>query len=137
MNLNAWRTHTDFLLFAIIGILNTFVHGGVLMWAVEKLQLTLLLAHTLAFAVANLFSYIANSRITFKAPLSVLRYARFLLASLVALGLTLCIAWVTSRLGLHYQIGFVIIVFTVPLFSFAVIKFWAFAGHRSTPSQRV
>ena len=137
MKISAWRQHTDFLLFALIGVMNTFVHGAILLWAVETLHLHLLFAHALAFWVANLLSYIVNSRITFKMPLGILRYARFLLASLVALGLTLCIAWVTSHMGLHYQLGFAIIVITVPLFSFAAIKFWAFAGHRSTPSHRV
>lgn len=136
MKISAWRRHTDILLFAIIGVVNTFVHGAILLWAVETLHLHLLLAHALAFWVANLFSYIVNSRVTFKVPLGALSYARFLLASLVALCLTLGIAWLTNHLGVHYQIGFAIIVITVPLFSFAVIKFWAFAGHRSIPSHR-
>ena len=131
MNLAAWRRHADLMVFGTIGVLNTLVHGVVLTAAVEKLRLHLLLAHMLAFGVANIFSYLANSRYTFKVTLSVTRYLRFLLASLAALCLTLGIAWLTNRIGMHYQMGFAIIVVTVPLFSFALVKFWAFAGHRS------
>lgn len=134
MSLAALRRHTDLLVFGAIGVLNTLVHGVVLTAAVEKLRLHLLLAHVCAFGVANIFSYLANSRFTFKVGLSVTRYLRFLLASLVALCLTLGIAWLTNRIGLHYQTGFAIIVVTVPLFSFALVKFWAFAGHHSSPS---
>jgi putative flippase GtrA len=135
MNLKAWRQHTDWMVFGAIGVMNTLVHGIILTAAVEKLRLHLLLAHALAFGVANLFSYIANSRLTFQVPFSLARYVRFLLASIAALGLTLGIAWITDRIGLHYQWGFAIIVVTVPLFSFVLLKFWAFAGHRSHPNQ--
>lgn len=131
MNLAAWRQHTDLLVFGTIGVLNTLVHGVMLTTAVEKLQLPLLLAHVLAFGVANIFSYFANSRFTFKVALGLVRYLRFLLASLAALCLTLGIAWLTNHIGMHYQMGFAIIVVTVPLFSFGLVKFWAFAGHSS------
>lgn len=128
------RRHKAFITFAVIGAINTMVHGAVLVGAMETWQLPLLLSHCLAFMVANLFSYVANSRITFKVAFGWRSYTRFLLASLLALGLTLSLAWVASQWGLHYVVGFAIIVLTVPLFSFVIIKCWAFAGHRSIPS---
>lgn len=128
MNLAAWRQHADFLRFAVIGVANTLVHGAILTLTIEKFHFHLLIAHVFAFWFANLFSYISNSRFTFFVPLSGVRYFRFLSASLVSLCLTLGIAWVTAHLGLHYHIGFAIIVVMVPLFSFFIVKFWAFAG---------
>ena len=137
MKIDAWRQHTDFLRFAVIGGVNTLVHGAILTLAIEKFQLQLLSAHVLAFWFANLFSYVANSRITFHRPLSGLRYVRFVAASLVSLCLTLGIAWATNYFGVHYRVGFSIIVVTVPVFSFFIIKFWAFAGPHSSSSPSV
>ena len=96
--------------------------------AVEWMRSPVVLAHLFAFCVANLFSYVMNSRLTFKIPMSLVHYVRFFVASLLSLGLTLALAWVMDRYGFHYLAGFLLIVVLVPLFSFALLKFWAFAG---------
>lgn len=59
-----------------------------------------------------------NSRLTFKSRLALVRYVRFFLASLLSLGLTLLLSWITDAYGLHYLLGFVLVVVLVPLFSF-------------------
>lgn len=121
------RKHAQFLFFALIGIINTFIHGGILMFAVEGLRLDVTLSHLLAFSGANIFSYLMNSWLTFKAPLSFSRYARFFLSSMLALGLTLMLSWFTDRFGINYLVGFVLIIFLVPFSSFLALKFWAFS----------
>jgi putative flippase GtrA len=126
-----WDRWREIALFGAVGVTNTIVHGLVLAGAVEFLRLPLLLAHTVAFGVANLFSYVVNSRLTFRMPLSASRYMRFATASLVALALTLGIAMAADYLGFDYTTGFAIVVVTVPVFSFFVIKFWAFAKPKS------
>lgn len=136
MLLRLWRKWREIALFAVIGVANTLVHGLVLASAVELLQLPLLIAHTVAFGVANLFSYLLNSLFTFCMPLSVSRYVRFLAASLVALTLTLGIAAAADGSGLDYLYGFAIVVVTVPVFSFVVVKFWAFAKPRTESRPR-
>lgn len=128
--------HAQLLCFALIGVANTLVHGAILVVAVEWLALKVTLAHLLAFAVANAFSYVMNSWLTFKAALSLRRYARFFLASLLSLGLTLLLAWFCDHYGLHYLLGFVLIVVVVPLLSFAVMKFWTFAQSDQPPALR-
>lgn len=122
------RHHAQFLWFALIGITNTLIHGGILMLVVEGLRLNVTLSHLLAFCCANIFSYLMNSWLTFKAQLSLSRYARFFLASMLALGLTLLISWLADRYGLNYLIGFVFIVFLVPFLNFLTMKFWAFSN---------
>ena len=134
MLLRLWKKWREMALFAVVGITNTLGHGLVLAGAVEFFQLPLLVSHTVAFGVANLFSYVINSHITFRMPLSASRYVRFLTASLVALALTLGIAAAADYLKLDYFYGFAIVVITVPVFSFVVIKFWAFAKPRSESS---
>lgn len=130
------RRHTQLLSFALIGVANTAIHGCVLVLGVEGLRLDVTLSNMIAFCVANVFSYAANSWFTFKASLSITRYARFFLASMLSLGLTLLLSWSADHYGLHYLVGFAFIVVLVPLFSFLVMKFWAFAGDRaSQPAQ--
>ena len=114
--------------FALIGVANTLVHGLLLVLMVEKFVVDVTIAHLFAFCLANVVSYILNSRFTFRARLAVGRYARFLLASLMSLGLTLLLSWIADVSGLHYLIGFFLIVVLVPLFSFSLMRFWIFAG---------
>lgn len=122
------QRHAQFLTFAVIGVVNTLVHGSMLVIAVEWLSMDVVLAHLVAFSVANLFSYAMNSRLTFKVALSLARYIRFFLASILALGLTLLLSWLMDHFGFHYLVGFLLIIVLVPLFSFVLMKFWAFAG---------
>lgn len=128
--------YAQLLCFALVGVANTLVHGAILVVAVEWVALGVTVAHLVAFCVANIFSYLMNSWLTFKAALSLSRYARFFLASLLSLGLTLLLAWVSELYGLHYLLGFVLIVVVVPLLSFAVMKFWTFAHVREPRTLR-
>ncbi len=120
--------NAQLLFFGLIGVANTLIHGAVLVLMVECLAVDVTASHLFAFCVANIFSYLMNSRLTFKARLALVRYVRFFLASLLSLGLTLLLSWITDAYGLHYLLGFVLVVVLVPLFSFLVMKFWAFAG---------
>lgn len=123
----AWpAVPVQLLTFGLIGVANTLIHGAMLAWLIESWQWPLWAAHGLAFGCANVFSYTVNSRWTFSATLSWLAYARFLLSSLLSLALTLLISWGAQRYGLNYKEGFVLVVVLVPIFSFLVMKFWAF-----------
>lgn len=121
------RRHRQFLFFALIGVINTLIHGGVLVLAVEHLGVNIVLSHFLAFIFANACSYFMNSRLTFKVSLSLSRYLRFFLASMLALSLTLVLAWASNHWELHYLNGFFLIVVLVPILNFFAMKFWAFS----------
>lgn len=125
-------SYAKFVIFAIIGLVNTLIHGGVLIACVEQLHFDVTVSHFLAFFIANMFSYIANSKITFRASITISRYGRFFLASLLSLGLTLLLSWMASFYGLHYLVGFALIVILVPILNFMVIKTWVFAHHPSS-----
>jgi len=79
-----------------------------------------------------MFSYIANSKITFRTAITLTRYKRFVLASLLSLCLTLLLSWAASFYGLHYLAGFALIVLLVPVLNFMVIKTWVFAQQSAT-----
>ena len=117
----------EFFIFALIGLSNTFVHGTVLILAVDFFNLSVELGHLVAFLISNVLSFFLNSIFTFKQPLSLSSYYRFLLASMLALALTLIISSTANYLGFHYLIGYCVVVATVPVLTFVTLKSWAFA----------
>jgi putative flippase GtrA len=119
--------YTQFLLFALIGSVNTLVHGGILVLAVETFNADVVFAHLVAFFIANVFSYTMNSKLTFRMPLSLKYYFRFLTASMMALVLTLLLSWIMDCYGIHYLLGYGVIIVLVPLVTFLTLKLWAFA----------
>ncbi|MHA7115258.1 GtrA family protein [Pseudomonas promysalinigenes] len=121
----------QFLRFAMVGIANTAVHAGVVIGLMETLAPPAAVANGCAFIVANLMSYCINSRFTFRVPMSWLAYRRFLLVSLVSLGLTLLITSWVEYMGWHYGLGLVMVIFIVPVLNFMVMRLWAFAPARS------
>lgn len=125
-----YKRYAQLITFAMIGVVNTLIHGSVLLMTVEWLALTVPIAHLVAFNIANLSSYLMNSSLTFKIPLSLRRYMRFYMTSLLSLGLTLLVAWASDLYGLHYLLGFGLVVMVVPLLTFVVMKFWTFAHFR-------
>ena len=116
----------QFLVFAGIGVANTTIHAIVLTSLVEFIDLDVTMANFISFMIANIFSYVSNSRLTFLQPLSFYMYLKFLIASLLSLILTLIISELGRFFGLHYLLSFVFIIFLVPIFSFALMKLWTF-----------
>jgi putative flippase GtrA len=111
----------------VIGIVNTLLHGAILSVLVELAGFDVVLGNLIAFICANVFSYFANSYVTFKMPPSFPHYVRFVLTSLTSLALTLGIAWAAEFAGLHYWEGFIMIIAIVPAASYLFMKFWAFS----------
>jgi putative flippase GtrA len=117
----------QFFRFALIGVLNTLVHGGVLTALVELAHVGVVQSNMVAFAVSNIFSYLMNAVLTFRTVPSVRSYLKFFSASLIALGLNLLISWGMAELGFHYLQGFLVVIVLVPAISFLAIKLWVFS----------
>lgn len=117
----------QFVKFGMVGGTNTFIHAVVLYAVVEGEHAGPVLGNFLAFAVANISSFFMNSYWTFKQRPTPSLYAKFLLGSLLALALTLCIAALFEFLAIDYWLGFVCIVVCVPPLNFLMLKHWAYA----------
>lgn len=116
----------QFVTFVGIGLANTLIHALVLAIAIEWLFWPLLLGHLIGFLFANMLSYVLNSRFTFFRPLALNGYLRFVLASLFSLLFTLLISATADWARLNYWYGFLLVIFLVPIFSFTLMKWWAF-----------
>ena len=55
-----------FLIFGIIGVINTLIHMGVYWVAFNPLKMGPFFSNTIAFILASVFSYFANAILTFK-----------------------------------------------------------------------
>jgi putative flippase GtrA len=114
--------------FAVVGIINTLTHLGVLILAVEWLHIYPVIASILGFAAAVSISYILNHRWTFESSQehSVTLW-RFIVVSLFGLALNT----VLMLLLLQYfhwwyfwaQLG---VLLVVPLSNFILNRYWTF-----------
>lgn len=120
--------YLQFIQFAFIGLINTAIHTGIVIGSVELLHFRPVLANAFAFMLANAFSYFLNSKVTFKAPLSIYGYMRFFLVSMVSLFCTLGVSWAGEVYGLHYLISLCFVVIFVPVMNFFILKFWAYSS---------
>ena len=113
-----------FGIWAIVGVANTLVHLVVVMSLVEGLNVDPVMANGWAFVCANLFSYWANSRFTFRGTLSSKGYLRFFSVSLVGLGIALGSSSLAASRQWHYLIGVAITMLVLPMFTYLTHRLW-------------
>lgn len=119
-----WRAgvtlSTKFIRFGGVGILNTAIHTVVAILAVETLSVWPPVGQALGFITSNLFSYIVNALVTFRMPVSLAGYVKFLSISLTTLLVALALSTTVQMLGLNYLIGLALFVLLNPLISFTM-----------------
>jgi putative flippase GtrA len=107
------------LRFALVGVGATLIHVIVAISLINMGRVHPVLSNGLAFIIANMASYAANTRWSFKACINYDNWRRFVVVSLVAWSLTVAIAWVVEAAGGHYMIGISLVVILVPALTFA------------------
>lgn len=117
----------EFLVFAGVGVVNTAIHLGVVSGLVELTRMSPVPANGLAFACANLFSFWANSRFTFRSPPSFARYGRFLTVSMAGLVVALGASALAVAAHWHYLAGVLIAFVALPVLSYFANRYWTWA----------
>lgn len=118
---SAWR-------FALVGLGVTALHIGVAAGLIEGARLHPAAANGVAFVVANLASYVANTRWSFSAPIMLANWGRFVVVSGAAWLLTVAIAWAAEAAGAHYLAGIGLVVLLVPFLSFVAHRAFTYRG---------
>jgi putative flippase GtrA len=113
--------------FGFVGVLATAVHVTVGLGLHEGAGMAPLWANLIAFCCALMVSFFGQTRLTFPdATADGGAFVRFTVVAVSGLTLNQIIVWlVTSLLAGPYWLALVIIVFTVPAFTFVLLKFWA------------
>lgn len=118
--------HHAFLLFCLIGFLNTALYTCLMIAFVEGIHIRPTYAACISFLLANLFSYAMNSRFSFKQRPDRAGYVRFFIVSLLNLLITVGITYFCEIFRIHYLIGLVGVILTSTVVTFLLHKKFSF-----------
>ncbi len=118
------ETGRQFAGFSLVGIANTLIHLIVVTGLVELFSVHPLPANGMAFISANLFSFWANSRWSFRTAVTGQRYMRFFAVSLAGLAISLIAIAVSEALQWHYLAGVFLSFVFLPLITFLAHRNW-------------
>jgi putative flippase GtrA len=118
--------HRAMLVFGLIGVSNTLLHSGAVVALVESGIARPVLANVAGFALANTFSFFANTILAFQVPPSWERYGKFALVSLLSLALTIALSALAETLHWHYLAGLLLVLLCGPVLTFALHKTFTF-----------
>lgn len=116
------------LRYAIVGVLGTAIHFGVLAALVELGGVEPVLASAAGFIVTLIVSYVLNHRWTFASPARHrTAFARYTAVSLLGLALNSLIMYLSVHVfGLWYIAGQALVVAAVPALNFVLNRSWSF-----------
>ena len=120
--------------FGIIGAAATLVHMGVAFVLYYGLDFAPLIANPIAFLLAWCVSYTGQFKWTFKDSGAQHKSSapKFFAVSVLSLILSQIVVWVTAELlGLPFYLAMICVVFSVPVVTFILSKFWVFRGKPS------
>ncbi|WP_026147785.1 GtrA family protein [Robiginitomaculum antarcticum] len=124
------NSHTvELIQFIIVGVIATIVHMGVAFSLHYGFLVSPFNANLFAFSVAWCASYAGQFMWTFKDSGAAHKKAapKFLLVSILSLILNQVIVWlIAERLELPFYIAVFVVVFSVPLVTYTLSKFWVF-----------
>lgn len=126
MKLAANLKSRQFLIFCLIGLVNTAINFAVAIFLIERFASSQVTANSVAFLVANIASYCANSKWNFKTRMTVSRYGRFLLSSLSVIGLVLVLSAIADWYRIHYLWTLATLTVLSPVMSFVMVRYFAF-----------
>jgi putative flippase GtrA len=110
--------------FSLIGIANSLIHLIIVIGLVELFSVHPLPANGIAFISANIFSFWANSRWSFRVVATRQRYMRFLAVSLAGLAVSLIAIAISEMLQWHYLAGVFLSFIFLPLITFLAHRNW-------------
>ena len=117
--------------YAVVGVIGTAIHFGVLAVLVELAALDAVLASAAGFLVTLMVSYVLNHRWTFEssAPHGA-TFGRYAAVSLLGLGLNSMIMYLAVNIfGLWYILAQALVVIVVPAVNYTLNRSWTFRSH--------
>jgi len=115
-----------FLKFGAIGVVNTFLHSLIVVVAHGSFGVQVIVSHFIAFGIVNAVSYLLNSYLVFRKPISWSGYIKFIAVSGFSLGATIAIAGLCEMGGLDYRVGLVLVILISPPVTYILQKTFTF-----------
>lgn len=110
----------------MVGVLSTLTHVCVATLCIELLGTRPPVANVVAFAVATLFSYTANTLLSFGQQLNLATAWRFGLVASAGGVVSTLMTWLVERAGGHYALGIALVVTVIPAFSYLGHRFFTY-----------
>jgi putative flippase GtrA len=104
--------------FAAIGLVSSASYLGAMSLSVEFLHLSVAVAAFLAFCAGTAISYLGNTLLTFRAPMTGNVLGRLLLIVLMGMVRNQVTAFLVNSAGVHYVLIAATVFVVVPAFSF-------------------
>jgi putative flippase GtrA len=124
--LSRFQINRNFLIFCVIGCANTAVNFAVVVTIIGLFDISQIYANVLAFVVANIFSFFANSTYNFKTELTTKNYVKFFSASLYSLIIVAIFSYVADAMNINYIHTFIFLALFSPLINYAMVRFVVF-----------
>jgi putative flippase GtrA len=112
--------------FAVSGVLVTGLHVVVAAALIRFGSLPPAVANGVAFVFATAFSYTLNTLWSFSSTIRAQNLMRFLLVSTVGCVLAMAVSGMADLYGMHYWIGILGVVATVPPITFLLHSNWTY-----------
>jgi len=112
--------------FAISGLLATGIHVLVAASFMRFAMPVPSIANGVAFGVASIFSYMANTMWSFSSPLHGSNLLRFVAVSSLGCLLAMSVSGTAEYLGLDYRFGIGLVVCVVPPITFVMHRCWTY-----------
>lgn len=123
-------TRTEFIKFALVGVLNTFIHLAILFVLTEYFNFYYVFASLIGFIIAVTNSFILNTVWTFKKDIKYktsFRYGKFFIISITAIFINLSLLYlITEIFGIWYILSQVISTSFSLIINFLGNKFWTY-----------
>ena len=132
-----WRAPTTLrqaTRFALSGAAATALHVAVAATLVVLLLTAPPVANAIAFVVASVVSYLAQTLWSFSSHVGWGTLSRFLVVSLIGCLVAFMVAAGAQNLGLDYLVGIMLVGLTVPPLTFFLHKIWTYGS--SCPEKR-
>jgi len=126
------RLAQQFSTFALVGVVGTIVHYGVMGVLIEMFSTLPVPASATGFLSSAVVSYLLNYRLTFASSTQHRKaLPRFLAVGTVGLGMnSVLVGVLTGPVGLHWVIAQAAATLTVLCWNFFANRHWTFSGPR-------
>lgn len=121
----AW---TQALKFLLVGLVSSTFYAGSTMLLTEFRILGPVPSSVVGFVLGTLASWLLNSLWTFSARLHGVLLLRFVIVTLMGLGLNVLIMKSVNRMGIDYRLGLFCVLVIVPVFNFCCHRWWTYRG---------
>lgn len=129
-------TARQFFSFLMVGVVNTAVGYGTILFGMFVLGLAPVPANALGYAVGLCVSFVLNSKFTFQTPFTFARAVRFLVAFGISYAINLAVLlWLQGLSILPVALAQLVAMACYTLSFFVLSKFMVFAG--SSPREDV